>query len=132
MDVFTGIRRPYISGQISGLTHDQYSEYFGRAEALLLSHDLDPINPLKVQACHDEDCADDHTRKPDGSYLHSWQCYLKYDLQSLMLEADSIVLLPNWNHSRGAKLELHVARELDYPVLYVSRGYKTITKGVGI
>lgn len=129
--MFNGVSRPYISGQISGLSPVDYATNFGRAEALLLSHDLKPINPLKVIACHDEDCNGDAS-KPDGSYLHSWQCYMKYDIQELMMECDSIAMLPNWPHSRGAALELHVARELKYPIFYISRGYKTVHKGVGI
>lgn len=130
--MFDGISKPYISGQITGLTQVEYSTAFGRTEALLMSHDLKPVNPLKVAPCPTEDCADSDVRKDDGRYLHSWNCYLKYDLQALIMECDSIAMLPNWNKSRGANLELHVARELGFPVLYVSRHYKTLTKAVGI
>jgi hypothetical protein len=57
---------------------------------------------------------------------------MKYDIQELMMECDSIAMLPNWNHSRGAQLEMHVARELEYPMFFISRGYKAVTKGAGI
>jgi hypothetical protein len=130
--VFDGISKPYISGQISGLSADEYHEAFGKAEALLMNHDLKPVNPLKVVACATEDCTLATSRKEDGSYLHSWECYLKHDIQSLIMECDSIAMLPNWTNSRGAKFELHVARELGYPIFYISRGYKTVYKGVGI
>jgi Domain of unknown function (DUF4406) len=133
VDVFTGVRRPYISGQISGLTWPEYSENFARAEALLISHGLDPINPLKVQACETEDCTEIVEAHPGGlGFLHSWKCYMKYDIQQMIMEADSIAMLPNWPHSRGAKLEMSVARGLEFPLFYISRGYKTVQKGVGI
>jgi len=113
------------------LTPEEYVANFSRGHALLERNGMEPRNPLTVQACPTEDC-NEYAQKPDGTYLHSWQCYLKYDLIMMMMECDSIALLPNWNHSKGSKLELHVARELDYPILYISRGYKTVTKGVGI
>lgn len=97
----------YISGKISGLSHNEYTDLFGRAEAHLLDLGHQPVNPLKLTACDDENCNGDE-RKPDGAYLHSWPCYLKFDIAA-MLECDAIAMLPNWHESKGAKFERFVA-----------------------
>lgn len=106
----------YISGQITGLEHDEYTDLFAKAEAFLLERGDDPKNPLKVPACFAEDCNGDKT-KPDGSYLHSWACYLKTDLIA-MLECDAIYMLSNHHRSAGAQLELYVAERVGMQVIF--------------
>lgn len=41
----------------------------------------------------------------------SWADCMRVDIAALV-ECDSIVMLPGWQQSRGARLELHIAREL--------------------
>lgn len=121
----------YISGAITGLTQDEYHHNFGRAEALLLDMEHDPVNPIKVPACETEDCherlelvpAGQSPSKPDGSYLHQYGCYMKHDLIAL-LECDAILMLPNWQRSRGAQAELEVAQICGMPVAYLDSDYK--------
>jgi hypothetical protein len=40
-----------------------------------------------------------------------WETCLKYDLK-ILVDCDCIILLPNWRLSRGAQLEIHVAKKL--------------------
>jgi len=40
-----------------------------------------------------------------------WSECMRRDIEALM-HCDSIVMLPGYEHSRGATLELHIAREL--------------------
>lgn len=42
-----------------------------------------------------------------------WEEYIRTDLENL-LGCTAIVLLPNWEDSRGAQLEERIARELNY------------------
>src|SRR5690242_4068354 len=42
--------------------------------------------------------------------------YMRYDLPAV-LDSDAVAVLPGWDHSTGAKLEVHVARSCDIPVL---------------
>lgn len=44
-----------------------------------------------------------------------WADYLRYDLVKLV-ECDGVATLPGWKDSKGASLEVHVARELGMPV----------------
>lgn len=115
------MQKVYISGQITGLDHDEYHTNFGRAEALLLDHELIPVNPLKVRACEVEDCGNGDT-KPNGEYLHSWSCYLRYDIKA-MLDCDTIAMLPGWQKSRGAAFELYVAESCGLNVIQISEDY---------
>lgn len=42
-----------------------------------------------------------------------WEEYIRVDLENL-LACSAIVLLPNWEDSRGARLEESIARELNF------------------
>jgi hypothetical protein len=48
-----------------------------------------------------------------------WTDYLRYDLKS-MLDCEAVVTLPGWRASRGARLEVRVARSLEMPVFTLS------------
>lgn len=67
--------------------------------------------------CHGRACESNKTF-PDGSYQHSWLCYMKYHIKNLM-DCDVIVMLPDWEQSEGAKLEHHIASKLGFPRYYV-------------
>lgn len=45
-----------------------------------------------------------------------WEDYLRYDIEKLM-QCEYIVLLPGWENSRGARLEVRIARELGFTFL---------------
>jgi hypothetical protein len=122
----------YISGPITGLTESEYTENFARAEAFVISEGHEAVNPVKVQACVTEDCFKPGDKvgaqsavKDDGSYLHSWQCYMKHDLIA-MFECDAILMIPGWESSRGAQLELDIATRLDFKVHELNRDYVTV------
>lgn len=44
-----------------------------------------------------------------------WQHYMRLGLR-LLLDAEGVALLPEWEASRGATLEVHLARALDMPI----------------
>lgn len=117
--------KPYISGQISGLTWDEYSDNFARAEAFALANDMQPVNPLKVVGCESEDCNPENTEPHPGTggYLHHWRCYMKKDLIQMLDECDSIIMLPNWKKSVGAGIELYVAQAVGMTVFYLNDDY---------
>lgn len=45
--------------------------------------------------------------------------YMKYDLPAVC-ESDAVVVMPGWEHSQGARLEVHTAREVGIPVFDVN------------
>lgn len=127
----------YISGPISGLTQEEYHTAFARAEAMLLEMEHEPVNPIKIAACADEDC---YERLNDGSdlpipgggaplkedgvtFLHHYGCYMKYDIIAL-LECEAIALLPGFENSRGAQVELAVAKACGLKDYLIDHNYE--------
>jgi len=51
----------------------------------------------------------------DGGVRHSRAFYMRLDIPALMA-SDGVVVLPGWERSRGASLEVWIALDLDLPV----------------
>jgi nucleoside 2-deoxyribosyltransferase len=47
---------------------------------------------------------------------YEWADYLRMDLKT-MLECEGVATLDGWEDSKGASLEVHVARALGWPVM---------------
>lgn len=97
----------YIAGPIGQDTEGKKNneEVFRLVDYHLTEGGWDTINPFDVGL---DDYGD-----------ASWEDHLKADIPHL-LRADSIVLLPDWEEeSKGARLEAHIADQLNYNVLKV-------------
>jgi nucleoside 2-deoxyribosyltransferase len=93
--------RLYIAGPMTGLPEFNYPA-FREAEARLSASGFDALNPINSEQHND-------TGKPQ-----TWDWYLRHALR-MVLEADGLALLDGWWRSRGATLEVHVARSLELP-----------------
>jgi hypothetical protein len=89
----------YLSGAIS--KQPNFKEYFKRYE--------DELNHWGVISIFNPAATD----WPEDV---KWEKCLKYNLKFLM-DSDCLVLLPNWKRSRGAKLEIYVAKALGIRVV---------------
>ena len=87
--------RVYLSGPITG-TND-YMEKFAQAEAALTAAGYAVINPARI-------C------QPLMDAAFTWQEYLDLDLY-LLSRCTKICMLPGWEKSRGARMELAYAAE---------------------
>ena len=117
-------KKKYVSGKIAGLSESEMRENFERGCNLIVNeYEKKPLSPLDIPACLTEDCNTGNMKLADGSYLHTWECYLKHDIAAMLLECDEIWLLPNWHDSQGAKFELLVAEKVGFPVYRISRDY---------
>ena len=76
----------YIAGPVTGRT--DYEEKFAEAEAFLDAMDCEPYNPVK------------------SGLVDGWEYrdYINRGFRMLM-EADAIYMLPDWESSPGARLE---------------------------
>ncbi len=93
-----GMKKVYLSGQISGLPREQYMKYFAEAERLLTKEGFKVVNPTRFFMC-----------KYECVYrLLGYRLTLLYDLWRLM-RCDLIYKLPGWKQSRGANIESCVA-----------------------
>ena len=91
----------YISGPITGYDLDEVKARFRRAKRNLMVPGVEVINPMELAL-----------QDAEGQ---TWSTYLQRDLKEL-LTCDAVATLPGWAESRGASLEVHVAKELGYAV----------------
>lgn len=107
------IARLYIAGGMSpasfGLSYtpvgwDYNHPEFNRVASLCRGAGYEVVNPAEL----DEQAGD------VGD--HEWAFYLRRDIK-VLADCDGIVLLQGWEHSRGARLEHHIASELGMEVI---------------
>ena len=89
----------YISGPISN--NPNYREQFSKAERRLRESGMHCFNPAKFDP------------NPDNT----WTDYMRADISEL-LSYRAIYLLKGWRRSKGARLELKIAKALDYLILH--------------
>ncbi len=91
----------YISGPMTGYPENNYPT-FHAAERQLTNLGYETLNPA---------------RHPNQE---SWADYLRLDLADV-LRANMVAVLPGWEASRGAALEVHVAHQLGIPVIPINQ-----------
>lgn len=109
------VNRVYIAGPISaeiGVSMERKIQRFHRAADHLDSLGYEPVNPLTVETdtCLG-DCNPDQHVGQEGVPTHGWACFMRHDLRAL-LTCDAILLLPEWESSKGARLEAKIAQAL--------------------
>ncbi len=92
----------YLSGPMTGWPHHNHPAFEAAAKRLR-AQGVQVISP--------------HEITPPTNGLWSWQEHMRVDLAAL-LTCDVIVLLPQWETSRGAQLEKTVAEALGLSVVY--------------
>lgn len=92
----------YIAGPMTHLP-DYNRPAFNRAEERLRAAGYETLNPARTDL------------GPDAT----WADYMHAGIRQV-LDADAIALLPDWDRSRGAKLEVHVADALSKPTAPVA------------
>lgn len=93
------IRKIYISGKISGLPIGEVIAKFHAAERKIRRFGFEPLSPLK-----------------NGLPLETeWADHMGRDI-ALLLKSDAVYLLPDYNESKGARIELCVALQQRMPL----------------
>ena len=86
--------RVYVSGPMTGLPGLNFGAFF-RAAGQLRALGLEVVNPAEL-------CPDPAT---------PWQECLRADIRALC-DCTHLALLPGWEDSKGAHLEVHIAHRL--------------------
>lgn len=92
----------YISGKITGLDIAVAEDLFEAAENKLKSAGMEPVNPCKILPYDPK---------------HTWEDYMVEDVRALF-KCNAILMLDNWQDSRGARVEHAIAKELGLKVFY--------------
>lgn len=84
----------YLSGPMTGIPEFNYPAFHATA-AKLRDAGYEVVNPAEVN--------------PDSSL--SWQQCLREDIKHLC-DCEALALMPGWQNSQGAHLEMHIAHRL--------------------
>lgn len=93
------MKRIYLSGPMTGIPEHNFPAFNAEA-ARLRAQGYDVVNPVDIN--------------PDPAT--SWHECLRHDLAAL-LTCDALALLPGWQGSTGAHLEMHVAHRIAMPIV---------------
>lgn len=93
--------RIYLAGPMTGFKDLNFPAFHAGA-AELRAAGLDVVNPAEINA------------DPNAN----WHDCMRADIAALMT-CQGIAVLPGWEKSRGASLEVSIARGLDMPVFTV-------------
>jgi glycosyltransferase involved in cell wall biosynthesis len=93
----------YLSGPMTGLP-DYNRPAFERVAEELRAQGKSVFNPGDIGP-------------KENIMPRAW--YMRKDLDALM-RSDSVYLLPGWETSEGAKLEVAIAKELELPVVFTT------------
>lgn len=88
----------YLSGKMTGLP-DFNEPAFNKAEALFRGQGYEVFNPICLTG-----------------QFESWGEYMKRDIEEL-IKCDEVAVLDDWIKSRGAKLEVAIAKVLNMRVI---------------
>lgn len=100
--------RVYLAGPMRGLPEFNFPA-FHAAAADIRARGIDVWSPAENDV---EGGFDPET----GNGLKTLREYMLVDIPAV-LESDAVVVLPGWQKSQGARLEVHVAQECAIPVL---------------
>lgn len=92
----------YISGQVTGLPPAQVAQKFKDAEMFLVGKGHTTISPTKIVPAN----------------VPSWEEAMRICINAIT-RADAVYALPCWENSRGARLELYIAKQLGLHILYL-------------
>jgi hypothetical protein len=111
-------RKFYLAGPMSGRPQFNYP-LFDRVAAELRGRGYDITSPAEMDdpATRKEALSSDNGVLVGGTCNgESWGDFLARDVKMIADELDGIILLPEWETSKGARLECFVAMGLDYPM----------------
>lgn len=104
----------YVCGPISGYPNANEAA-FRQAAQYLKTRDRVPVVPHDLAPMkHEGSCPHAHAAITTGE--HGVACYLRADIAHLLLYCDEIYVLPGWERSVGARLEIQVAAACGIPI----------------
>lgn len=91
----------YIAGPMTGVPKKNFPAFM-KAAKQLRKKGFKVVNPAELEHI-----------KP---ICRTWEECLRRDLIHVLRKCYAVAVLPDWRNSRGANLEVYVAKQLDMPV----------------
>jgi hypothetical protein len=95
--------RLYVAGPMTGIPQNNYPEFFN-VERYLRDRGYDILNPARIDQLYNQSLAP-----------RPWNWYMRKAIH-MLVSCDGVATLPGWRQSRGASLEVDVARRLEMGV----------------
>lgn len=111
----------YIAGPMTGLPEWNFPAFF-EAEEQLIALGHQPVNPAHNDGATVQEALE--SAGSSSSPNNPWRWYMRRDLPHV-LEVDALCVLPGWRESKGASLEVHVAKAIGLPI-YVLKDNKLV------
>lgn len=120
----------YLAGPMSGIPRFNIPAFDEAAEALREAgyHIVSPAeldDPVtREMAYNSPDGATLQDKHPNGE---SWGDFLSRDVKIVADKVNGIIVLPGWERSRGARLEMMVALLCGHEIRYYNPAYESLT-----
>lgn len=108
----------YIAGPMSGMKDFNFPAFF-EAERQLEALGYEVINPAHNDGATVQEALQSAGTPESPNKL--WSYYMKRDLPHVM-DVDMLCVLPGWQNSKGASLEVAVAKALGLPLMVLKNG----------
>jgi len=108
----------YIAGPMTGIKQWNFPAFFD-AEEQLVALGYSVINPAHNDGTNLKAAL--KSAGPVTNPNNTWESYIRRDLPHV-LRSDILCLLPGWQQSKGACLEVHVARSIGIPLMILKDG----------
>lgn len=95
-------KKIYISGPITDMPNKNIDE-FEKYEQKFNNLNFEVINPHKLHS-------------PMQIESFTWSDFMRADIKAMM-DCDLVAVLPGWDKSKGANLEVYIARSLAMPII---------------
>lgn len=107
-------KRIYIAGKVTGTNQEECSKKFKEAEEQLINLGFEAVNPLTTV----------------GDWNTPWNKAMRLCIIDIM-RCDAMVLLPDWQQSKGAITEFNLANTIDMPIFnYSAFGLNVMCKNL--
>lgn len=98
---------------------EELMDRFNRAEHTLQEMNFETVNPIRVVVCENLACVA-RGEPESGPGLHSWRCYMRYNIMDIVSDCDKICMLPAWTESKGARTEYQLAEALGFEFFFAN------------
>ena len=108
-------RRVYISGPITGILNYNIAE-FKKYEEKFKNLNFEVVNPHELFTKEEVDGINKSLEDKVISFEEHHAFFMRRDIKEMM-DCDFIAVLNGWEKSKGANIEVYVARNLNIPVI---------------